>query len=184
MYIFHQGNHYLPLMRLSYLTWWGIDMQFIHESHNSPELFTQFFTVGNDLGNSSVFPLDAPKFPVNDDHVAFADQGVPTLDLIIKFWDTSNGWAFHHTHNDTLDNISQASLEITGKTALSFLFNILGPNSSTTDGIFTPGSTFREKEIYFVLGGIVLVGAGVYFMNRSRLKRRKLEQTKKFETKL
>ncbi len=147
----------------------GTDMHFIHESHNNPDLFTQFFTVGNDLGYSAVFPMDAPKLSVIDDHVAFATRSVPTLDLIIKFWDTSEGWAFHHTHNDTLDNISQESLEITGKTALSFLFNILGPNTSTTGNIFSSGESFWETEIFIVLlsigGGGVLVGVSFYYYN-------------------
>ncbi|MHA1674349.1 MAG: M28 family peptidase [Promethearchaeota archaeon] len=154
----------------------GTDMLFIHETHNNPDLFNQFFTIGNDLGYSAVFPMDAPRFSVIDDHVAFSTRGVPTLDLIIKFWDTSDGWAFHHTHNDTLDNISQESLEITGKTALSFLFNVLGLDTSTTGGIFTPSESFGETEIFIVLiigSGGALVGAGFYYYFNYYKKRKK-----------
>ncbi|MHA1611454.1 MAG: M28 family peptidase [Promethearchaeota archaeon] len=154
----------------------GTEMEFIHEHHNSPDLFNQFFTIGNDLGYGSTFPLDAPKFSINDDHVAFANRGVPTLDVIIKFWDTSLDWAHHHTHADNLDNIDQNSLEITGKTALSFLFNTYSTNYSSADGNFTTGSNFWDNWPFFALGGVGIAVTGFFFFcqSKSNTKTRKI----------
>jgi hypothetical protein len=49
---------------------------------------------------------------IGDDHVPFAQQGVPVVDLIDLDYGYNN--AFWHTPEDTLDKLSAQSLEITG----------------------------------------------------------------------
>ena len=49
---------------------------------------------------------------VEDDHLAFVDRGVPSIDVIDLDYGPNNG--YHHTAQDTLDKISARSLTIDG----------------------------------------------------------------------
>ncbi|MFX0002761.1 MAG: hypothetical protein ACFFAA_14565, partial [Promethearchaeota archaeon] len=49
--------------------------------------------------------------------------GIPSADLIIKFWDRNPDWPYHHTTHDNLTYISKNSLESTGKTVEQFIYN-------------------------------------------------------------
>ncbi|MDR3774927.1 MAG: M28 family peptidase [Terracidiphilus sp.] len=49
---------------------------------------------------------------VEDDHLAFVDRGVPSIDLIDLDYGPNN--SYHHTAQDTLDKISAKSLTIDG----------------------------------------------------------------------
>jgi hypothetical protein len=50
--------------------------------------------------------------PVEDDHLAFVERGVPSIDVIDLDYGPNN--AYHHTAQDTLDKISARSLTIDG----------------------------------------------------------------------
>jgi Zn-dependent M28 family amino/carboxypeptidase len=50
--------------------------------------------------------------PVEDDHLAFASRGVPSIDLIDLNYGPNN--SYHHTAQDTIDKISAHSLAIDG----------------------------------------------------------------------
>jgi Zn-dependent M28 family amino/carboxypeptidase len=50
--------------------------------------------------------------PVEDDHMAFVDRGVPSIDVIDLDYGPNN--SYHHTAQDTLDKISVRSLTIDG----------------------------------------------------------------------
>jgi len=50
--------------------------------------------------------------PVEDDHLAFVQRGVPSIDVIDLDYGPNN--AYHHTAQDTLDKISVRSLTIDG----------------------------------------------------------------------
>jgi Zn-dependent M28 family amino/carboxypeptidase len=50
--------------------------------------------------------------PVDDDHLAFVQRGVPSIDVIDLDYGPNN--AYHHTAQDTLDKISARSLTIDG----------------------------------------------------------------------
>jgi Zn-dependent M28 family amino/carboxypeptidase len=50
--------------------------------------------------------------PVEDDHMAFVQRGVPSIDVIDLDYGPNN--AYHHTAQDTLDKISVRSLTIDG----------------------------------------------------------------------
>jgi Zn-dependent M28 family amino/carboxypeptidase len=49
---------------------------------------------------------------VEDDHLAFVDRGVPSIDVIDLDYGPNN--SYHHTAQDTLDKISARSLTIDG----------------------------------------------------------------------
>lgn len=50
--------------------------------------------------------------PVEDDHMAFVQRGVPSIDIIDLDYGPNN--SYHHTAQDTLDKISARSLTIDG----------------------------------------------------------------------
>ena len=50
--------------------------------------------------------------PVEDDHMAFVQRGVPSIDVIDLDYGPNN--SYHHTAQDTLDKISARSLTISG----------------------------------------------------------------------
>jgi Zn-dependent M28 family amino/carboxypeptidase len=50
--------------------------------------------------------------PVDDDHLAFVQRGVPSIDVIDLDYGPNN--AYHHTAQDTMDKISARSLTIDG----------------------------------------------------------------------
>ncbi len=50
--------------------------------------------------------------PVDDDHLAFVQRGVPSIDVIDLDYGPNN--AYHHTAQDTMDKISPRSLTIDG----------------------------------------------------------------------
>ena len=52
------------------------------------------------------------QIPVTDDHIPFAQRGVPSADLIDLDYGYNN--VFHHTTQDTLDKLSPKSLAIVG----------------------------------------------------------------------
>jgi glutaminyl-peptide cyclotransferase len=50
--------------------------------------------------------------PVEDDHLAFVDRGVPSIDVIDLNYGPGN--SYHHTAQDTMDKVSARSLTIVG----------------------------------------------------------------------
>ncbi len=100
----------------------GTGLKFIKESHCSTDLLESVFLTGQSLGHHTEFSSDGVSYSIVDDHVPFANLGIPTLDLIIKFWDLDDGWPYHHTQQDTIENISPENLDLTGKTLLQFMY--------------------------------------------------------------
>src|SRR5208337_1358009 len=52
------------------------------------------------------------EMPVSDDHMAFVQRGVPSIDIIDLNYGPQN--SYHHTVQDTMDKISARSLTIDG----------------------------------------------------------------------
>ena len=58
-----------------------------------------------------------------DDHVSFLDAGIPAVDVVDaefgRMGPAFDGMGeFHHANTDTMDKVSQKSLEIVGRTIL------------------------------------------------------------------
>lgn len=137
----------------------GDNLKFIHEIHDSDELRQTVFEIGHSLGYESTFPLEDAEHNIEDDHVPFAQEGIPTLDLIIDFDDLTCGWPYHHTTADNIDNISQDSLKITGRTVLQFIYETYNPELDFF-------KKFSSKETFFsnpfVIGaGILIIGVSI-----------------------
>ena len=60
--------------------------------------------------------------PVEDDHLAFVERGVPSIDIIDL--DYGPGNSYHHTAQDTMDKVSARSLTIVGDVFMEMIRNI------------------------------------------------------------
>ncbi|MFX1497159.1 MAG: M28 family peptidase [Promethearchaeota archaeon] len=100
----------------------GENLQFINEQYSTSSLLSELFEIGRQLGYTTQFPTNAYSASIIDDHVVFVNYGIPSADLIIKFWNNPD-WPYHHTTKDNLSKISNMSLDITGKTIEQFIYN-------------------------------------------------------------
>jgi len=103
----------------------------------------------------SAFPAQSISSFIVDDHVAFAELDIPTVDLIIDFWSVSAPWPYHHTLADNMDHISSTSLEITGRTVFQFTYEWCYLNQTTI-----PSNA--PLQWYWIVGIIIVAGAALY----------------------
>lgn len=94
-------------------------------ANGSPELARLAFESARELGVREKFRL--ARFAIGDDHVAFAEKGVPTLDLIdFEYGGGPGRNEFWHTAEDTLDKMSPESLATVGRVVLRMVEKIGG----------------------------------------------------------
>ncbi|MFX0009554.1 MAG: M28 family peptidase, partial [Candidatus Hermodarchaeota archaeon] len=72
----------------------GNNLQFINEQRSTSTLLNELFETGRALGFTNEFPQNPIIASIYDDHVPFADDGIPSADLIINFWNNPN-WPYH-----------------------------------------------------------------------------------------
>jgi glutaminyl-peptide cyclotransferase len=94
----------------------GKNLKLIYEGYSNRTLLQSIFDTATRLGYSSIIPTDTRSYSITDDHTPFAQNGIVTADLIIKFWDTGAGWPHHHTRQDTLENMDIESIKMIGYT--------------------------------------------------------------------
>ena len=85
-----------------------------HSVRRAPEIVSRVWQTAADLGYSGVF---APRVgeSITDDHLPLLDAGLRVIDVIdIEF-------AAHHTPFDTIDKVSERSLQIVGDVAVKLL---------------------------------------------------------------
>ena len=155
----------------------GTNLRFISEQYSTSSLLNELFETGRQLGFTSAFPSNPTIGTISDDHVPFVNYGIPSADLIIKFWNTPFDWPYNHTTNDDISHISNDSLEITGKTVEQFIYNNYYENSSQFQGGFPWTSDFNllDSELFLfviILIPIVFIAVIVLFL-RLRSKRDK-----------
>jgi Zn-dependent M28 family amino/carboxypeptidase len=86
------------------------DLDIQRDSNSTPWLEDLALEAATRLGYQSHF--FAQSTSVNDDHIPFAERGVPVADIIDIDYGYNN--VFHHTTQDTIDKLSPRSLEISG----------------------------------------------------------------------
>ncbi len=94
-----------------------IDQKIYFDGNSDRALSEKIWSIAANLGYSRYF-LPQVRWFVLDDHVPFAQQGVPAIDIIdldYEFW---------HTTADTADKVSPDSLERVGRTIQAFLETI------------------------------------------------------------
>ncbi len=92
------------------------DLNIYRELNSNYELTNDIWKTAQALGYDSFF-IDIPKHSIIDDHFPFIEAGIPAVDII------DIDYPYRHTTADTIDKISAESLEIVGKTILSWLMN-------------------------------------------------------------
>ena len=90
------------------------DLNIDRDSNSTPWLQDVVLEAATRLGYQSHF--FARTLPMEDDHIPFVKRGVPCADLIDFDYGYNN--VFWHTPQDTIDKLSPASLEITGRVML------------------------------------------------------------------
>jgi Zn-dependent M28 family amino/carboxypeptidase len=145
----------------------GTNLRFINEQRSTSSLMDELFDTGRELGFTSAFPIDPVIQSIADDHVPFLTYGIPSADLIIKFWDQPAEWPYHHTTGDDLSHISNTSLETTGKTIEQFIYNNyynntdhFQGNSPWTDDFNLPDSGL----LIFLFIALPLIGLAVVIL--------------------
>ena len=86
------------------------DLDIQHESNSTAWLVALVGQTAKKLGYQRYF--FQKELPVEDDHLAFVERGVPSIDVIDLDYGPNN--SYHHTAQDTMDKISAHSLTIDG----------------------------------------------------------------------
>jgi glutaminyl-peptide cyclotransferase len=91
------------------------DLNIDHVDNSTPWLLDLLKIAAKNTGHaSSIFQYSESE---EDDHLPFAQRGVPVLDVIDAHygpWTQATPDGYHHTAQDTLDKISAHSLQISG----------------------------------------------------------------------
>lgn len=85
------------------------DQQFYFEGNSDPTLQSTIWEIAEELGYSEQF-IPQLKYTMIDDHVPFAQVGIPAIDII------DFDYPYWHTVEDTLDKVSRESLVRVGRT--------------------------------------------------------------------
>jgi len=88
-------------------------LDILRESNSTPWLSALVFRSARELGYESSF--SGGTYPVEDDHIAFLEQGVAAVDII----DLTPFRTYHHTEADTVDKCSAQSLQLVGRVVLA-----------------------------------------------------------------
>lgn len=161
----------------------GPNLKFINEGHSRSSLLDEIFEIGRQLGYTEEFPLNPISESITDDHVPFANIGIPTADLIINFWNNLD-WPYHHTTEDNMDHISRNSLKATGETVEQFIYNNY---YNATDEEYQGNFPYEEdinipptEIIIFIISVIGIIGISVIaiYLIRNRNLKRILEEEK------
>lgn len=101
------------------------DLNFTIPYNSSRVLVQELLDAAHVTGHRKYFSLS--RSVITDDHVPFLEIGVPAIDLIDFRYGSEPGLNDHwHTESDNLENISSASLQITGETVLQLLKQLIG----------------------------------------------------------
>ncbi len=98
------------------------DLNIDHVDNSTPWLLDMFKVAAKNTGHSAyIFKYHEPE---EDDHLPFAERGVPVLDVLDAHYGPATDAApdgYHHTAQDTLDKISAKSLQISGDLFLEMI---------------------------------------------------------------
>ncbi|MCP5119091.1 MAG: Zn-dependent exopeptidase M28, partial [bacterium] len=93
------------------------DLAILNEYYSNAKLKELIWSTARRLGYTKQFPSGSGD--ILDDHVPFTEKGVPAVNLIDFHYGPRN--SYWHTHNDTMDKLSAASLEAVGRVLVEVL---------------------------------------------------------------
>jgi hypothetical protein len=85
------------------------DQNIYYERNSDAELSAELWAIAAELGYDS-YIISEPRHTIIDDHLPFAEQGIPAVDII------DFDYPYWHTLEDTSDKVSLTSLERVGRT--------------------------------------------------------------------
>jgi Zn-dependent M28 family amino/carboxypeptidase len=92
------------------------DQQLYIDLNSNAELAARLWAQAARLGYGAQF-VPVPKYRMLDDHIPFAERGIPAVDII------DFDYPYWHTTGDTADKVSGESLERVGRTLETYLEN-------------------------------------------------------------
>lgn len=92
------------------------DLQVFYERNSDIDLSEDIWQTADKLGYGEVF-IPLPKYQILDDHIPFQNAGIPAVDII------DFDYPYWHTSQDTANKVAPESLEIIGRTLLSWLMD-------------------------------------------------------------
>jgi hypothetical protein len=108
-YVKRHGEQTRSLVLLDYIAE-KHGLSFPHEGGSDPALWAKLRAAAAAVGVGSLFP-DAEGMEILDDHTPFVDAGIPAIDVIDFDYPPAD------TLKDTLDKVSERSLDAVGETA-------------------------------------------------------------------
>lgn len=96
------------------------ELEIPREANSDPELYGLFATAASELeGEGSAAPFEGETGAILDDHIPFAEAGVPGVDLIdFEFGPGGSPGEWWHTPEDSLDKVCAESLDAVGEPAV------------------------------------------------------------------
>jgi hypothetical protein len=96
-------------------------LQIPYEPNSDRDLYEQFVEAAR-ADDDDPAPFQGETDPILDDHIPFAQAGIPAVDLIdFRFGPGPPPGAYWHTPEDTLDKVCPQSLDAVGEAALGAL---------------------------------------------------------------
>jgi Zn-dependent M28 family amino/carboxypeptidase len=89
-----------------------------NSSTGAPDVVDMVWAQAAQLGYGNIF-VPADMGPITDDHVPLQQVGIRAIDLIDLDYGPGNSW--HHSPDDTIDKVSQASLQTVGDVAMALV---------------------------------------------------------------
>ena len=100
------------------------DLNFTIPYNSSSVLVQEVIEAAHATGHRKNFSLS--RSIITDDHVPFLEIGIPAIDLIdFRFGSEPGKNDLWHTEEDSLENISAASLQITGEVTQQLLKQLI-----------------------------------------------------------
>jgi Zn-dependent M28 family amino/carboxypeptidase len=90
------------------------------EANSNEALWAKLRKAAGQVGAEEVFPSGAPRFAILDDQIPFAEQGVPSIDLI------DFSYKYADTVEDTPDKLDPAVFDAVGETVAQLAINLSG----------------------------------------------------------
>jgi hypothetical protein len=90
-----------------------------YSSQGAPEVQATVYSIAKRLGYAKQFP-DEIGSPIMDDHLPLLEQGLKVIDLIDFNYGPNHSW--WHTHADTPDKCSAASLKTVGDVMAEWIY--------------------------------------------------------------
>ena len=90
------------------------DLQIFYERSSDSALSEEIWMHAAQLGHGEIF-IPKYKYSIIDDHTPFLQAGIPAVDII------DFDYPYWHTTSDTLDKVSEKSLDIVGDTLLFWI---------------------------------------------------------------